>query len=526
MNITKQITMNLMEPQWIRPIDVVQNDLNTRKIEIALYAGTEPWIIPADACARMRYSKADGKGGEYELLPDGTIAWSLTDNILTLMLAPQMLTTPGPVSLTVSLIRQEERLSCFQIFFHVHPITNATGGDSEEYFNVTGFLPAPVDGAVGQYLAIAELDPNGRVYRVEAVTPETLESFLEKDGIGFQQNSAQNTNVLWTQWDSRLAFGMDTENAPVPFLINGQLLCDGTIIAKNSGTKDKNRHGYHVYEAYAKDNHSRMTLLLDKHSAEADGKPSMELYYYTGANHFAASYGNTKIGSDVAFHSFCFDRDKLTAYGEIDCSMPVTLARISLSKDLDSTYATVREADMAYEPEAAAAQNMKCLKYLALRNARNGAMFYDTDRNRPVMKINGQWCALPFAPIEDAEYDILYDDGIVSLDWESGVYNQRGESVSNSARLRLVDYLPSTVSRVSANDGYEFAVLFLDENHWSDNEAYYNAATETLQHSAVYYTSLELGGIQFDAYPNIKLIARRTDLAVIDPSEGINIVCR
>lgn len=514
MNINNNLTMNLMEPVWNCPINLAQGDLNSRSLTLAFYAGTEPWAIPADASIHIRYSKADGKGGEYDLLPDGSPAYSFADNVLTIVLAPQVTTTPGMVSLDVVLRRENTQLSTFPLLLKIQPAVQPTGEDSEDYFHADGFLAAPTEGEVGQYLQIAALDDTGRVSQLTAkpitavVTPVNAES------------------ELWSQWNSRLSFGMDPAAAPVPFQIGGQLLVDGTIIARNAGTKDKNRHGYHVYEAYSKDNFSRMTLVLDKHEAETNGKPSMELYYYTGANHFASSYGNTKIGSDVALHSFCFDRDKLTAYGEIDSKLPITLARISLTKDINTDCKTVKEADLAYEPEAYPEENLKCLKYLALKNAQNGAMFYDTDRNKPVMKVNGQWCELPLLPIEDMAYDILYEDGILVLEWENGVYNQRGESVDNAARLRLAEYLPRTVTSITANEGYEFGVLFLDDNHWSDNEAYYNASTGALQHTAVYYTALDLTGISFETYPNVTLIARRTDLAAIDPTEGSNIICR
>ena len=210
-------------------------------------------------------------------------------------------------------------------------------------------------------------------------------------------NSINKNNELWNMWNRRLAFGMNLEEAPVPFDINGQLYVNGTIIAKNNGTKDRNRWGFHVYEAYAKDNYSRMTMLLDKHKGEVSNKPSLEYYYYIGDNHNASSYGLTKIGSDVCYHSFLFDRDKMHAFGEIDCRFPITLARISPSKDLDKTYKTVEEADNAFEPESKAMENIKCLKYLALKNATNGAMFYDKDRNKVVCKINGKWCDLQFS---------------------------------------------------------------------------------------------------------------------------------
>lgn len=218
----------------------------------------------------------------------------------------------------------------------------------------------------------------------------------DKDGL-IIENGVNNENEIWKMYSKRFSFGMDLSIARVPVFVNNQMFVNGTIIAKNNGTKDTNRWGYHVFEAYAKDNYSRATMLLDKHSWETPNKPSLELYYYTGDNHNAKSYGNTKIGSDVRNHSFIFDRDKMTAFGEIDCMYPITLARISPSADLNNIYSKVEDADNAFEPESKAVENIRCLKYIALKNAVNGAVFYDKDRNKVVCKINGKWCDLQFS---------------------------------------------------------------------------------------------------------------------------------
>lgn len=231
-----------------------------------------------------------------------------------------------------------------------------------------------------------------------------LKSFeYNKSGLSVA-NGVDKTNEAWTKYNNRLAFGMNTDTAKVPFWIDGQLFADGTIIARNSGTMDKNRWGFHVFEAYAKDNYSRMTMLLDKHPYE-NGKPSLEIYYYTGASHYDTSYGNTKIGSDVKYHSFMFNRDTMTAYGKIDCKMPITLARIDPTTDLDSTYSSVELADANYEPEGQAEENNKCLRYIALKNAENGAMFYDTNRNKVVVKVNGKWHDVQTSEVPNGTYN-------------------------------------------------------------------------------------------------------------------------
>lgn len=212
-------------------------------------------------------------------------------------------------------------------------------------------------------------------------------------------------NRIWSQWYGRLGWGMDTANAIVPAQFNGQIYANGTIIAHNAGDRAHNRYGLHVIEAYAKDDYSRLTMLTDKHNSEFDGKKSFEAYYYTGASHKNSAYGFFKVGSDVKYHSFLFDRDKMIASGEIDCRFPITLARIDPSTDLDDTYSTTEAADTAYEAESQAEANLKCIKYLALANAQDGCMWYDTARNKIVVKINGKWHDINTTEVAEGTYD-------------------------------------------------------------------------------------------------------------------------
>lgn len=217
-------------------------------------------------------------------------------------------------------------------------------------------------------------------------------------------NSSDNLSDVWTQWNARLAFGMNTENAPVPTLNNQQLLNKGTIITYNTGNQRFNRWGFHVFEAYDKNLYNRITLLLDKHLNELN-KRVAELYYYTGASHAGSSYAWFRLGSDVKDHSFMFNRDEFVAYGVSDLRNVMTLARISPTNDLITTYETVADADAYYEPENYSIENAKCLLYIALKNAQNGSMFYDTDRNKIVVKVNNEWCDMNVTPVENNTYN-------------------------------------------------------------------------------------------------------------------------
>ena len=45
------------------------------------------------------------------------------------------------------------------------------------------------------------------------------------------------------------------------------------------------------------------------------------------------------------------------------------------------------------------------MKYIALKNAENGAMFYDTNRNKVVVKVNGKWHDVQTSEVPDGTYN-------------------------------------------------------------------------------------------------------------------------
>ena len=76
-------------------MDMVEGDQYARQLELSLLCGGESWEIPEDVHATVRFRKPDGTGGEYDSLPDGSPAWSASGNVLTVELAPQVLSCPG-----------------------------------------------------------------------------------------------------------------------------------------------------------------------------------------------------------------------------------------------------------------------------------------------------------------------------------------------------------------------------------------------------------------------------------------------
>lgn len=182
--ITKDLVWHGVEPR----IDAVQGDANTREVEITLTSEGQLWAPPAGAVAVIGYSRPDGCGGQYDTLPDGSRAYYIGDNSVTVTLIPQALAAPGAVVVQVNLIKGDQVLGIFPFRVNVakDPALGLPGADS--YFNFqqvikqevanqlggdgtgggTAGLPIPPTAEVGQYIVVAEVDSRGKVTATRA----------------------------------------------------------------------------------------------------------------------------------------------------------------------------------------------------------------------------------------------------------------------------------------------------------------------------------------------------------------------
>lgn len=135
MTITHKLSIDLTRRETPARIDAVQDDCG-RVLALMLHANGIPWSVPDEVGVLVRYCKADGIGGEYDTLPDGTCAWSAEGNTLTVALAPQMLTAAGEVTLSVVLTLEQSCISTFDISLHVQPGLNRRIAASDPYFNL------------------------------------------------------------------------------------------------------------------------------------------------------------------------------------------------------------------------------------------------------------------------------------------------------------------------------------------------------------------------------------------------------
>ena len=141
MYVKHKLEIDLSGQAVMPRVDMVEGDQYARQLELSLLCGGESWEIPEDVHAAVRFRKPDGTGGEYDSLPDGSPAWSASGNVLTVELAPQVLSCPGNGILSVVLTQGDARVSTFHILFQVHGAIPG-GLESEDYFCYDGLLNA------------------------------------------------------------------------------------------------------------------------------------------------------------------------------------------------------------------------------------------------------------------------------------------------------------------------------------------------------------------------------------------------
>lgn len=154
MVITNNVTINLDRKDVAPLIDAVQGDTCSRNIAIALMLNEEePWPIPEGVSVCVGYNKPDGTRGIYDTLPDGNPAWSIAGNVVTVAIAPQVLTADGEVKLAVSLMSGKAELSTFPVIIRVEALPGF-GGVSEDYVAVGSLLPAVTEADNGKFLQV------------------------------------------------------------------------------------------------------------------------------------------------------------------------------------------------------------------------------------------------------------------------------------------------------------------------------------------------------------------------------------
>lgn len=135
MNVVNKLTVCFDSKQKMPTVDAVQGDIG-RAIQVSLYAAGVAWVIPSGAAVLVRYRRSDGAGGTYDTLLDGSKAWIVSGNTVTVALVPQMLAVAGLVAMQVSIVSEDGVLSTFTIKVQVETDPSIGTVQPEDYVNI------------------------------------------------------------------------------------------------------------------------------------------------------------------------------------------------------------------------------------------------------------------------------------------------------------------------------------------------------------------------------------------------------
>lgn len=138
MQVTKNITLDLLETGSPVIIKAKQNDRNTRYIAAHLYVDGLAYPVPSGTEIAFRYKKPDGTAGFYDALPNNSPAITVSGNTVTVELVEQVLTATGCVHCEINMYNAaSEKLTTFtfEIAVEESVLTDAEI-ISSDYYNV------------------------------------------------------------------------------------------------------------------------------------------------------------------------------------------------------------------------------------------------------------------------------------------------------------------------------------------------------------------------------------------------------
>lgn len=175
MIITKLREMDLLEPPVQEPVHAVQCDANTRAVAVTLTAGGVAWEPPGEVQISVAFKKPDGKKGWYDKLPDGSPACSVSGNVVTAILAPEVLTAAGKVDVVIVFQDKDlHQLATFGFVILVEPNPAAGREISNDYYNYSTM--EAVNQAMDSFFAQAEADYGAFTQKVETEQAAFLET--------------------------------------------------------------------------------------------------------------------------------------------------------------------------------------------------------------------------------------------------------------------------------------------------------------------------------------------------------------
>jgi hypothetical protein len=144
MNVTQKIKMDMLTESNTKHIDVVQGDAYTRYIEFSLYSNGQKWNIPDGVSASIGYSGVAGRG-LYDTLPDGSRAYTVSENVITVTLIPQISAMHGITKVAVVFTDDDgKQIATFGVNVRVSKNPAMAEGNPAEYYNLREWASTPL----------------------------------------------------------------------------------------------------------------------------------------------------------------------------------------------------------------------------------------------------------------------------------------------------------------------------------------------------------------------------------------------
>lgn len=232
MIITNKISVHLDQRRETPIINAVQGD-SARAVEIALLFAKEPWIVPEGVTAMIRYKNLRKfTGGAYDTMPDGTSAYSFSENTVTLHLPEQVFGVDGHVEVQVTLLQNGAELTVFSFKVRVQRSLSDDIMTEEDYENLTEHIRNEVD------MAVKDLELTGAVW--VTVTQDGVGLAVDKSFAEIFDAHGDGQSVFCSLPDGAVLSlaAIDEEGALFQGEINReyqrvQIMADGTINYKS-----------------------------------------------------------------------------------------------------------------------------------------------------------------------------------------------------------------------------------------------------------------------------------------------------
>lgn len=177
------LKVDIAHSGFVSPVEAMQGDGGLRSISVELTDGGKPWYPPAGTEIAVAYTHSNGAKGLYSKLSDGRKAVTVRNNIVTVVLAPQMLAAAGEVKAAIVFNSEKlDQLTTFPITITVKKNLFADAQETVDYIRLQ-WLEDKLDEYLKKAKDSGVFDgPKGDAFTYADFTPEQLAALTGPQG--------------------------------------------------------------------------------------------------------------------------------------------------------------------------------------------------------------------------------------------------------------------------------------------------------------------------------------------------------